>query len=130
MRRESRPRSRERRATRSIRARWSSTKTEGLPRQPFKRQRDAVRGLKSSTTISRTATQASKQLRSTKDLLGRTGGEFLLFGMITHSKEGKLCLEDLDGKVELDTTLLVGLLDNLLTLSVRTVFIGSEWRAR
>ncbi|TFK55960.1 DNA polymerase epsilon subunit B [Heliocybe sulcata] len=41
-------------------------------------------------------------LKSTKHLLGRAGGRFLLFGMLTHSKEGKLCLEDEDGVVELD----------------------------
>ncbi|EJF61186.1 epsilon DNA polymerase [Dichomitus squalens LYAD-421 SS1] len=41
-------------------------------------------------------------LKSTKQLLGRAGDRFLLFGMLTHSKEGKLCLEDQDGAVELD----------------------------
>ncbi|KAK7695908.1 hypothetical protein QCA50_000547 [Cerrena zonata] len=41
-------------------------------------------------------------LRSTKQLLGRAGERFLLFGMLSHSKEGKLCLEDDDGRVELD----------------------------
>ncbi|CAL1700805.1 unnamed protein product [Somion occarium] len=41
-------------------------------------------------------------LRSTKQLLGRAGERFLLFGMLAHSKEGKLCLEDEDGRVELD----------------------------
>ncbi|KAN0115600.1 DNA polymerase alpha/epsilon subunit B domain containing protein [Russula decolorans] len=41
-------------------------------------------------------------LKSTKQLLGRAGERFLLFGMLIHSKEGKLCLEDLDGVVELD----------------------------
>ncbi|PCH41097.1 DNA polymerase epsilon subunit B [Wolfiporia cocos MD-104 SS10] len=41
-------------------------------------------------------------LRSTKQLLGRAGERFLLFGMLSHSKEGKLCLEDQDGSVELD----------------------------
>lgn len=47
------------------------------------------------------------QLRSTKQLLGRAGERFLLFGMLVHSKEGKLCLEDLDGVVELDFSQLV-----------------------
>ena len=47
------------------------------------------------------------QLRSTKQLLGRAGDRFLLFGMLTHSKEGKLCLEDQDGAVELDFSQLV-----------------------
>ncbi|KZT20388.1 DNA polymerase epsilon subunit B [Neolentinus lepideus HHB14362 ss-1] len=41
-------------------------------------------------------------LKSTKHLLGRASGRFLLFGMLTHSKEGRLCLEDEDGAVELD----------------------------
>ncbi|KAI0702873.1 epsilon DNA polymerase [Cytidiella melzeri] len=41
-------------------------------------------------------------LRSTKQLLGRAGERFLLFGMLSHSKEGKLCLEDEDGPVVLD----------------------------
>ncbi|KIK68037.1 hypothetical protein GYMLUDRAFT_238205 [Collybiopsis luxurians FD-317 M1] len=41
-------------------------------------------------------------LRSTKQLLGRAGERFLLLGMLTRSKEGKLCLEDGDGSVELD----------------------------
>ena len=41
------------------------------------------------------------QIRSTKHLLGRAGERFLLFGMLMHSKEGKLCLEDDDGVVEL-----------------------------
>ncbi|GJE84193.1 epsilon DNA polymerase [Phanerochaete sordida] len=41
-------------------------------------------------------------LRSTKQLLGRAGQRFLLFGMLSHSKEGRLCLEDEDGAVELD----------------------------
>jgi DNA polymerase epsilon subunit 2 len=30
--------------------------------------------------------------------------DFLLFGMLAHNQEGKLCLEDLDGKVALDVT--------------------------
>ncbi|EIN10433.1 DNA polymerase epsilon subunit B [Punctularia strigosozonata HHB-11173 SS5] len=41
-------------------------------------------------------------LRSTKQLLGRPGERFLLLGMLAHNKEGKLCLEDADGSVELD----------------------------
>ncbi|EJD01129.1 epsilon DNA polymerase [Fomitiporia mediterranea MF3/22] len=41
-------------------------------------------------------------LRSTKQLLGRAGERFLLFGLLGYSKEGKLCLEDTEGKVELD----------------------------
>ncbi|KAF7968423.1 hypothetical protein HWV62_30579 [Athelia sp. TMB] len=43
-------------------------------------------------------------LKSTKQLLGRAGERFLLLGMLTHSKEGKLCVEDADGSVELDLT--------------------------
>jgi len=50
---------------------------------------------------------SSFQLKSTKQLLGRAGERFLLFGMLVHSKEGKLCLEDLDGVVELDFLQLV-----------------------
>ncbi|KAG6854822.1 hypothetical protein C0991_012012 [Blastosporella zonata] len=41
-------------------------------------------------------------LKSTKQLLGRAGERFLLLGMLTHNKEGKLCIEDSDGSVELD----------------------------
>ncbi|KAH8113232.1 epsilon DNA polymerase [Phellopilus nigrolimitatus] len=41
-------------------------------------------------------------LRTTKQLLGRAEERFLLFGLLGYSKEGKLCLEDTDGKVELD----------------------------
>ncbi|KAF7301757.1 DNA polymerase epsilon subunit [Mycena indigotica] len=41
-------------------------------------------------------------LRSTKQLLGRSGERFLLLGMLAHNKEGKLCIEDADGSVELD----------------------------
>ncbi|THH14637.1 hypothetical protein EW146_g5729 [Bondarzewia mesenterica] len=41
-------------------------------------------------------------IRSTKQLLGRADQRFLLFGMLSHTKEGKLCLEDQDGTVELD----------------------------
>ncbi|KAF8165254.1 epsilon DNA polymerase [Crassisporium funariophilum] len=45
-------------------------------------------------------------LKSTKQLLGRFGERFLLLGMLTYNKEGKLCLEDADGTVELDFTTL------------------------
>lgn len=41
-------------------------------------------------------------LKSTKQLLGRAGERFLLLGMLAHNKEGKLCVEDSDGSVELD----------------------------
>jgi DNA polymerase epsilon subunit 2 len=50
---------------------------------------------------------SAPQLRSTKQLLGRAGERFLLFGMLAHNKEGKLCLEDQDGAVELDFSQLV-----------------------
>ena len=39
--------------------------------------------------------------------MGHAGRDFLLFGMLFHSNEGKLCLEDVDGKVELDLATLV-----------------------
>ncbi|KDQ20670.1 hypothetical protein BOTBODRAFT_26684 [Botryobasidium botryosum FD-172 SS1] len=42
------------------------------------------------------------KLTSTKNLLGRAGQRFLVFGMLTRTPQGKLCLEDLDGQVELD----------------------------
>ena len=48
------------------------------------------------------------QLKSTKQLLGRAGERFLLLGMLTHNKEGDLCLEDSDGSVKLDFSQLVG----------------------
>lgn len=41
-------------------------------------------------------------LKSTKQLLGRPGHKFLLLGMLTHNKEGRMCLEDADGSVVLD----------------------------
>lgn len=47
------------------------------------------------------------QIRSTKHLLGRVGEQFLLYGMLAHNKEGKLCLEDDDGTVELELSELV-----------------------
>lgn len=46
-------------------------------------------------------------MRTTKQLLGRAGERFLLFGQLGYSKEGKLCLEDSDGRVELDLSQLV-----------------------
>jgi hypothetical protein len=48
-------------------------------------------------------------LKSTKQLLGRPGQRFLLLGMLTHNKEGKMCLEDADGSVVLDYSTLVSL---------------------
>ncbi|THV08446.1 DNA polymerase epsilon, subunit B [Dendrothele bispora CBS 962.96] len=54
-------------------------------------------------------------LKSTKQLLGRAGERFLLLGMLTRSKEGKLCLEDADGSVELDFSTLDEPGDGLFT---------------
>ncbi|KEP55739.1 DNA polymerase epsilon subunit B [Rhizoctonia solani 123E] len=42
------------------------------------------------------------KLTTTKNLLGRAGDAFMLFGMLAHSPDGKLVLEDLEGRVELD----------------------------
>jgi len=42
------------------------------------------------------------RLSSTKDLLGRAGVDFLLFGMLACDQQGQLCLEDLDGRVRLN----------------------------
>jgi hypothetical protein len=42
------------------------------------------------------------QLTSTRNLLGRQGQLFLLFGMLSRNPEGKLCLEDGEGLVTLD----------------------------
>jgi DNA polymerase epsilon subunit 2 len=47
-------------------------------------------------------TQHECQITSSKDLLGRSGERFLLFGMLSHMSDGKLCIEDVDGKVPLD----------------------------
>ncbi|KAG8960600.1 DNA-directed DNA polymerase epsilon, subunit B [Tulasnella sp. 419] len=44
------------------------------------------------------------KLTSTKNLLGRAGQRFLLFGMLAHAQDGRLCLEDLEGRVVLDIT--------------------------
>lgn len=43
-----------------------------------------------------------QQLTSIKNLLGRQGGHFLIFGLLTRMEDGALYLEDLDDKVELD----------------------------
>ncbi|ORX38923.1 DNA polymerase alpha/epsilon subunit B-domain-containing protein [Kockovaella imperatae] len=42
------------------------------------------------------------KLTSTRNLLGRAGQLFLLFGMLARDPEGRLCLEDGDGRVRLD----------------------------
>lgn len=44
------------------------------------------------------------KLTSTSNLLGRPNGRFLLFGMLTTTSDGRLCLEDEDGRVDLDMT--------------------------
>ena len=62
------------------------------------------------------------QLKSTKQLLGRAGERFLLFGMLIHSKEGKLCLEDLDGVVELDFSQLVRIFFRFYLLALTRTF--------
>lgn len=51
--------------------------------------------------------QILRQLKSTKQLLGRAGERFLLLGMLAHNMEGKLCLEDAEGDVVLDVSKLV-----------------------
>ncbi|ORY29159.1 putative DNA polymerase epsilon subunit B [Naematelia encephala] len=42
------------------------------------------------------------KLTSTRNLLGRAGQLFLLFGMLSRDMEGRLCLEDGEGRVRLD----------------------------
>lgn len=42
------------------------------------------------------------KLTSTRNLLGRAGQLFLLFGMLSRNPEGRLCLEDGEGRVPLD----------------------------
>ncbi|WWD06489.1 DNA polymerase epsilon subunit B [Kwoniella europaea PYCC6329] len=42
------------------------------------------------------------KLTSTRNLLGRAGQLFLLFGMLSGDPEGRLCLEDGEGRVVLD----------------------------
>lgn len=66
------------------------------------------------------------QLKSTKQLLGRAGERFLLFGMLVHSKEGKLCLEDLDGVVELDFSQLVGSIGLTLAFWIKLTFARQQ----
>ena len=45
------------------------------------------------------------QLKSTTQLLGRDRERILLFELLIPPKEGDICLEDLDGIVELDSSL-------------------------
>lgn len=42
------------------------------------------------------------KLTSTRNLLGRAGQLFLLFGMLSRDPQGKLCLEDGEGRAVLD----------------------------
>ena len=49
------------------------------------------------------------QLTSIKNLLGRQGGHFLIFGLLMRREDGAYCLEDLDDKVELDLSECVSL---------------------
>lgn len=50
------------------------------------------------------------QLTTIKNLLGRQGGHFLIFGLLTRMEDGELYLEDLDDKVKLDLSDAVRLL--------------------
>lgn len=47
-------------------------------------------------------TEALLQLTTIKNLLGRQGGHFLLFGLLTRMEDNEFYLEDLDDKVKLD----------------------------
>jgi DNA polymerase epsilon subunit 2 len=49
------------------------------------------------------------KLTSTRNLLGRAGQLFLLFGMLSRDPKGRLCLEDGEGRVVLDMEDAVGL---------------------
>jgi hypothetical protein len=42
------------------------------------------------------------KLTTIKNLLGRQGGHFLLFGLLTRMEDGEFYLEDLDDKVKLN----------------------------
>ena len=66
------------------------------------------------------------KIRSTKQLLGRADQRFLLFGMLAHTKEGNICLEDQDGFVELDFSQLVGIGANFITLIFLIVCIQDQ----
>lgn len=58
------------------------------------------------------------KLTSTRNLLGRVGQLFLLFGMLSRDPEGRLCLEDGEGRVRLDMTDAVGLYQGPADLQV------------
>lgn len=62
-------------------------------------------------------------LKSTKQLLGRPGHKFLLLGMLTHNKEGRMCLEDADGSVVLDYSPLVSL-STCMETAADSEFVG------
>lgn len=58
-------------------------------------------------TTSRKAAELTRlrlgfQLTSIKNLLGRQGNHFLIFGLLARMEDGAFYLEDLDDKVELD----------------------------
>lgn len=55
-------------------------------------------------------THCSTQLTTIKNLLGRQGGHFLLFGLLTRMEDNEFYLEDLDDKVKLDLSEAVSLL--------------------
>lgn len=59
-------------------------------------------------------TRCSTQLTTIKNLLGRQGGHFLLFGLLTRMEDNEFYLEDLDDKVKLDLSEAVSLLPPLL----------------
>ncbi|CAO1620088.1 unnamed protein product [Parajaminaea phylloscopi] len=54
------------------------------------------------TVRSRGEADSWMKLTSTSNLLGRPNGRFLLFGLLTSTPDGRWCLEDEDGRVELD----------------------------
>lgn len=54
------------------------------------------------TVRSRGESDTWMKLTSTSNLLGRPNGRFLLFGLLTSTPDGRWCLEDEDGRVELD----------------------------
>lgn len=57
------------------------------------------------------------QLTSVKNLLGRQGQRFMLFGLLARMEDGSYYLEDLDDKVQLDLTDAVSKYPVILCLS-------------
>jgi hypothetical protein len=57
------------------------------------------------------------KLTTIKNLLGRQGGHFLLFGLLTRMEDGEFYLEDLDDKVKLNLDAAVRLALSLLPFS-------------